>query len=902
MIKSLFMKLFRPATFFMSRLSFFSKVLLFLCLFLLPLVFTSYFTYTSYSKKLQIIDTNIDDIEKNYALYKMIFLVQDYEQSAKKYLKNKQNQASQEELEKSKKRLLAASSGLLGCLSEKLRSYCTNYYEHANLALLNKDIVMLSKYTHEYKYFLYKKIVSVDLKSFLKSKESVDKFSYLLSVELPFSSVLVAQSYDLDNRDETLIRLGKIKGSVEKMDLLFQGFDSYSNHFESLNLKYKASVDSYIKYSLEEDYRRSMQMQDSVLSLQLSLFNSMQSFLDKYLQEERKVLVLRQNIFMIFILFFSFLFFYFLIGAYLSLSKALRIFFTKTHEVSKGKLKARIEIENTDELGSLAVEFNHMIENLDYHYALLNEYKKAVDSSAIVVKTDLNGIITYVNTSYEKISAYSRNELIGSSHRLIKSKNTSPQQIEELWSYISNKKTYKTIFENIAKTGKTFFVESTIIPILDNSGEISEYISIMFDITPLYRQKEKLQSQLYKDELTSLPNRLKLIEDISCMQKTKLVVINIDGFKEINTIYGENIGDLTLQKMAKEIKNALNTRHLQLYKLSADEFAILAGKNISIEYFKEDVTMLSHYLSHLKLECGEHEVSVRLSLGAAISELHLSQRPLISMADMALKEAKRRMKPYLFYNDIAYADEDLNKNYKMINIIEKAIKNDKVGCSYQGIINAKTGQIEKYETLMRLEDEEGNKISPQDFVGLAKRARYYPQLTQKVVQEALFTFIKRKESVSINLSIDDLMDDNTYGFIIDALRNCGCADRVVFELLETEEIELNERVFEFTSTVKKLGAQIAIDDFGSGYSNYAYLMKLGVDILKIDASLIKEVDTSNSSRLIVRSIIDIAHALGMKTVAEHVHTKEIKDIMVEMGVDYLQGYYLHEPVSVLEAP
>ena len=468
-----------------------------------------------------------------------------------------------------------------------------------------------------------------------------------------------------------------------------------------------------------------------------------------------------------------------------------------------------------------------------------------------------------------------------------------------MWSYISNKKTYKTIFENIAKTGKTFFVESTIIPILDSSGEISEYISIMFDITPLYRQKEKLQSQLYKDELTSLPNRLKLIEDISCMEKTKLVVINIDGFKEINTIYGESIGDLTLQKMSKEIKNALNTKHLQLYKLSADEFAILAGKNISIDYFKEDVTMLSHYLSHLKLECGEHEVSVRLTLGAAISELHQSKRPLISMADMALKEAKRRMKPYLFYKDMAHADEDIDKNYKMIQSIEHAIKNDKVACSYQAIVNAKTGQIEKYETLMRLEDEAGNIISPQDFVGIAKRARYYPQLTQKVVQEALLTFMKRSQSVSINLSIDDLMDDNTYSFIIDALRNCGCADRVVFELLETEEIELNERVFEFTSTVKKLGAQIAIDDFGSGYSNYAYLMKLGVDILKIDASLIKEVDVSSSSRLIVRSIIDIAHALGMKTVAEHVHKEEIKEIMSEMGVDYLQGYYLHEPVSTL---
>ena len=131
------------------------------------------------------------------------------------------------------------------------------------------------------------------------------------------------------------------------------------------------------------------------------------------------------------------------------------------------------------------------------------------------------------------------------------------------------------------------------------------------------------------------------------------------------------------------------------------------------------------------------------------------------------------------------------------------------------------------------------------------------------------------------------------------MRKCGCADRVVFEFLESEEIEFNERIFEFTSQVKKMGSQIAIDDFGSGYSNYAYLMKLGVDILKIDASLIKDIDTNENSRLITQSIIDIAHALGMKTVAEHVHTKEVEERIKSMGVDYLQGYYLHKPVSEL---
>ena len=155
--------------------------------------------------------------------------------------------------------------------------------------------------------------------------------------------------------------------------------------------------------------------------------------------------------------------------------------------------------------------------------------------------------------------------------------------------------------------------------------------------------------------------------------------------------------------------------------------------------------------------------------------------------------------------------------------------------------------------------------------------------------------MNRTESVSINLSIDDLLDDTTYDFILDILENCGFAERIIFEFLESEEIEFNERVLDFTTKVKKLGARIAIDDFGSGYSNYAYLIKLGVDILKIDASLIKDIDKNENNRLITKSIIDIAHALGMDTVAEHVHTKEIKDVLTAMGADYLQGFYLHKP-------
>ena len=884
----------------MGKVSYFKKTLLILLFLLLPLAYTTSLIYDNFEDKSSKIQSSLTELEKNYALYKMMFVVQDFQNSATAYLHDTKSLALSVQMNKDKERLLDAQKKLNLCLNEETFSACKIFFEKINFSLLDENSKKLIKYMQEYKFYLYEHSVDMNFDYLASSDFPMNKVTYLLRVELPTNTLLLTNMSEIEDRTELLLKIGAIKGSVDKTDLLLHSLEAYANRFEDLNNKYKVNIDNYINYLLDGDLRRSKEMQEAVLSHQLSLFNALQSFLDTYLQEQSNKEQLASKIFIVLVLLSACIGLYLFIAAYLSLSLSLKKIFQITVDVSKGKLNSRISPDSEDEMGLLSMQFNTMIESLDYHYALLNEYKRAVDASAIVVKTDINGVITYVNESYENISAYTKEELIGSTERLMQSKNTSHEKILEMWECINNKKTYKAVFENIAKTGKSFFVESTTVPILNRSGEISEFISIMFDITPLYRQKEKLQSQVYIDELTSIPNRLKLIEDIGVTESSKLVVINIDGFKEINTIYGENIGDLALQKMAKEIKNALNTRHLQLYKLSADEFAILAGEEISIANFREDVALLSHYLSHIKLECGEHEISVRLSLGAAISELHDSLRPLISMADMALKEAKRKMRPYVFYNDIISVDEDLEKNYKMIQLIEQAIKEDKVYCCYQGIINASTGKIEKYETLMRLEDNKGKNLSPQSFVDIAKRARYYPKLTQKVVQEALFTFLHRDESVSINLSVDDIMDDSTYIFILDALRNCGCAERVIFEFLESVEIEFNDRILDFTAEVKKMGAQIAIDDFGSGYSNYAYLMKLGVDILKIDASLIKEIDKNENSRLITKSIIDIAHALGMKTVAEHVHTKEIQDIVMSMGIDYLQGYYLHKPVNTLE--
>ncbi len=150
---------------------------------------------------------------------------------------------------------------------------------------------------------------------------------------------------------------------------------------------------------------------------------------------------------------------------------------------------------------------------------------------------------------------------------------------------------------------------------------------------------------------------------------------------------------------------------------------------------------------------------------------------------------------------------------------------------------------------------------------------------------------------SINLSIEDIMDESTSKFILDLLRTSGIANRVIFELLESEGIESFEVVNSFIQDIKATGAMVAIDDFGSGYSNFVYLSELKVDIIKIDGSLIKNIDKDTQAQIIVETIIKFANQLKIKTVAEFVHSESVQKKVTEMGIDYIQGYHIGKPIS-----
>ncbi len=589
----------------------------------------------------------------------------------------------------------------------------------------------------------------------------------------------------------------------------------------------------------------------------------------------------------------SILWLYLFIGSYIAIRRSIDMLIEVTDEVASGHLKTRMPEQDNEEFDHIAFSMNHMITSLHNRHSLLKAYKNALDEATLVSKTDEKGVITYINTTYERLCGYTLDEVVGKTNGLFRSSNTSELQIDIVWKTILAKKIYHGIFENVAKDGSSFFVKSTIVPILDENENIIEFMSIMSDISILVAHEKELEAQLYSDSLTGLPNRLALHEAIRSSKDAKLLLLDVDRFSTINTIYGEDVGDELIIELGKKLMHLQSDSDLQLFHLGSDEFAVLADGRVDDLHFQEDVVMLAHSLNPIKIQCFLHEINVRISIGAVIASRNDGRRPLIAMANIALKEAKKRPRSYFYYSDITDSSHQIEENLATVERLDHAIKNGTIICHYQPIYDVHTERVEKFEGLMRLVDKEGKTHAPDTFINVAKGARLYGNLTQQVVLNTLAMADLNPEMVfSINIDVEDINDTHTGAFIIDQLHRSTCAERIIFELVESEQIDNNDLVKSFLAQLKRLGCKIAIDDFGSGYSNYAYLLEMGIDIVKIDGTLITNIDKDRDKQRIVASIISIVHELGMETVTEFVNSPAVYEMVVSLGTDHVQGVYI----------
>ena len=401
-----------------------------------------------------------------------------------------------------------------------------------------------------------------------------------------------------------------------------------------------------------------------------------------------------------------------------------------------------------------------------------------------------------------------------------------------------------------------------------------------------------IKSYLEFDKLTSLPTRhnfMKDLENISDKDKHACTLINIqlDDFDDINEYFGMNISNEIVFQVSNFLKNSLPVRSAKLYRFEMDKFMIFITSRVTLRKIDDYLKQLLSNLTKKSFLAYENLYSVSVSIGVARGRTNLFRKSYL-----ALNEAKKRENSYVIYNHKTDIEERFLKNIKMHNTIKNAIENDKVVALFQPIENLKTGKIEKYEALIRLEKQDGTYKSPNEFLEIAKKVKLYTKLTKKMVQLSIQKVIQTNNPVTINITMDDIQNPSISRYIYNYMKRTNLGSFVTFEIVESNEITSFIKVSNFIKKLKALGFQFAIDDFGSGYSNFENILKLDFDYIKIDGTLIKDVDKSEQNELFVKTIVNMAKTLNIKTVAEYVYNKSVYDKVKELDIDYAQGYHI----------
>lgn len=400
-----------------------------------------------------------------------------------------------------------------------------------------------------------------------------------------------------------------------------------------------------------------------------------------------------------------------------------------------------------------------------------------------------------------------------------------------------------------------------------------------------------LKHSLLHDELTKLKNQNALLEDLKNQPFSSLCILDIDNLQDYSDIYGLSGSSEIIKSFANLLELTLKDSSYDIYYFQSNQF-ILRGN----DDFQDSIELLLKEIEFFEINLTQYNESIQIDTTVGIS---FEKEYAIEKALMALSYAKKHKKFYMKYSSIIDSAQNSKKTIAWKNDIKSAIKNSKIIPVFQPIVN-KEQKIIKHEVLMRMEKEKDGKaelISPFFFLDIAMKTKQYKYLTKTMAEKSFQTIQTKSGDFSFNISFEDIIHTPTITMLKELISKYDIGSKLIFEIVESENIEDYKVVKNFISDFRKLGVKIAIDDFGAGFSNFEHILEIEPDYLKIDGSMIKNIDSSKKSYEFVKSIVSLTKALGIKTIAEFVHSKEVFDVCYKLGVDEFQGYYFSPPVT-----
>ncbi|MGB0203664.1 MAG: EAL domain-containing protein [Neptuniibacter sp.] len=529
----------------------------------------------------------------------------------------------------------------------------------------------------------------------------------------------------------------------------------------------------------------------------------------------------------------------------------------------------------------------------------LAKFSLAVEQCAsMVMITNPEGIITYVNPRFCEVTGYTKEEFLGQNPNLLSSGKHSDAFYTELWEKINTGSEWRGQIQNKCKNGELYWAAIVISPISDEEGNTTHFLCTQEDITASHMLTEKLEYQASHCLLTGLVNRHKfelqleqILEQAKQDQSEHAIVFaDIDQFKQINDTCGHAAGDQLLRQISNIIQSCVRQNDL-VSRLGGDEFAVLirhcekdkAGKVVEhIRQAVEDFTFLWENQSF----------KVTISIGwLTLDQYSPDSSVILSQADASCYIAKEQGRNRIHLHHESGVSESRKGEYQWITRIHEGLEKHRFELYAQKIKPLKQGLPPHYEVLLRYIDEEGNIIPPGAFLPSAERYGISPKIDRWVVLQTchLLTsdLVDTDISLSVNLSGLSVNDPDFLSYIKDCLSEFSVpCERICFEITETATITNLAEAVNFIHEMKSFGCKFALDDFGSGLSSFGYLKTLPVDYVKIDGIFVKNMTEEPIDHAMVKSINEIGQLMGKLTVAEFVEDHKSEEQLSGLGVDY----------------
>jgi diguanylate cyclase (GGDEF)-like protein/PAS domain S-box-containing protein len=577
----------------------------------------------------------------------------------------------------------------------------------------------------------------------------------------------------------------------------------------------------------------------------------------------------------------------------------------------------------------LALTFSDISESkaTEERYAHLAEFTDSVFQNApfSIVATDKNGLITAMNVAAEKLTGYGRGELVGKApltalhderELLGKALSIDPAATVEQFGFraltagVAAGEMEEQEWTLVRKDGARTPINLAMRAVTTDTGEVSGFVSIAFDITERRQMLDYVTHLATHDQLTGLAGRAllqdKTVQAVELARrygtKVAVFVIDLDHFKRLNDSLGHASGDQLLIEAARRLSRSVRSTDI-VARAGGDEFVVVMPDITTVEDVNQCAANLVARLSP-EISIEEHLVQLTASVGVCIyPDFASDAKHLLKRADSAMYAAKENGRnQYQIFSESML--QETTERLTMEHALRHALANGEFNMHYQPQISLTTGAVTGMEALLRWNHPKLGHVSPAQFIPLAEETGLivpigeWAFMTSCCEGKAMQDELAMDLTISVNLSPRQFQQKNLVHVVENSLAKSGlCPEKLQIEITENMLMSNSEDVLNKLQKMRELGVRISIDDFGTGFCSFSYLLQYQVDQLKIDQSFVKKAGTDSNAAAVVRTIIAMSHGLNIKVVAEGVETDEQLRFLLRRKCDEAQGYFIGRPVA-----